>query len=415
MKNIINNFKKAFVSSWIVSINSFLCMMMMARLLVPDKLGEIAVCVATASIINKLLNLQTWQALINMLGNENNRADNIATALFVDLLTTLLSILVFWVYGWIFSESPWEIFWVIFLIAFRPWGVFYGVLRYADRFDLILYGNAISSFLRLIIVFIGFHFSFGKEYFLFTYSAEVVVLFILLFYFTKRECLQLYGVNLNCNVFRTHTSITYFLKFSVYSNLSSGVRGVSTDGVVLAVDLFLGSASVAYLKIMQQIVLIFEKLVSPVSKVIYPEYSKMIDAGNIFLISQVDRKINFLLAVFSAISIILFYFIGEFLIHIFFGEQYAMVRDPAFLYLTGTCLKLLTITVAPIYWSCGKVKESFLLELFATSAQMFVLIIMIDEYQLFSVGMSLVVYMFVYLMISRIRIKKILKEEVCVI
>ena len=158
-KNILKLLKGNIAVYFLGFINMFL----LIKILGVDGFGIYTVIITVVVLINQIFNLQTWQVLIKNLNDKVNILSNIKSSMFIDYMTALVGFL-FYLFVTPYIYNHFEIslqenmiFILAFFILFSSDGFLTGVLRFNNKFNVIVMNDILLTLSKTIFYISSFY------------------------------------------------------------------------------------------------------------------------------------------------------------------------------------------------------------------------------------------------------------------
>ena len=283
--------------AWILGLITFA---ITARILGPTQFGIFVLITTYVTIVDKILNFQSWQALIKygaeVLEKKNNDSFksivkfctllDVATA----VLGTIVSIMAAsWVGQWLSWESETVLMAAIygFVILFNISGTPTGILRLFNRFRLFAVQNIVTATIKFVGILIIYFTGASLWFVLILWMITTILGQLLLFGLGWRE-LHKRGFERTSmapirDISTQHPGIWEFV---LTTNLNSSIRLGSRELDTMLVGGFVGVEGAGLYKIAKQIAAIPAMLSDPLYQVIYPDLSRLWARGEIKTFKQ---------------------------------------------------------------------------------------------------------------------------------
>jgi O-antigen/teichoic acid export membrane protein len=409
-RRLIKNAGILLSGDFIASIISLVSMALTARVLGPEGFGIIALIQAYITIVDRLVNFQSWQAIIKY-GSDalaNNEEDSIKGlikfGLVLDITTALLGAIIAAgavqivgpYMGWGYETINYAIVYS-FVILFNIEGTPTAILRLYDQFSQFSYVRVIQAVYKFLGVVIAFYFSAGLfEFVVIWISAQLLgyLLLLLFAYFelVKRGLTGFYYASIK-SILKKYDEMWGYVWTT---NLHGTVRMASLRLDTLIVGSVLGNAAAGYLKVAKQFAGILSKFTGPLYKSIYPELTKLwsnkeyADFKRLILISG-------LLAGFGAILIwVSFLIFGKYILILTVGKSYIESYSVLILYMFAINLSIFTFPLTPGMLAMGYPRYSFYAILGSTLFYFAILYPCLLQFGVKGVGIGYIVFYIVW-------------------
>lgn len=307
------NLSWTFGSQLFISIAAVVTLFITARALGPAGLGILALVESFVRIVDLILRLEPWQAVIRYAIQAQHRGD---TAAFLRLIK--LSVLIDAAGGVLAGVvcmilAPFvapliglpegvgeEYIWVMALglfFSFRPTAI--AVLRIFDRFDRLAWVDMISALVRLLLTAVAWLAGLGIWAFLVILLVQSLLDGLLAFAVALHE-LRKRGHHgaLTAQGLAALRENPGFLQFLWNSNFNVILRQSANRFDVLVLGAMMSPAAVGVYQLGKRVMNRLTKLAGPLRQTIYPELARLWDKGKI-------HQFNRLVLIFSASILLL--------------------------------------------------------------------------------------------------------------
>lgn len=307
------NLSWTFGSQLFISIAAVVTLFITARALGPAGLGILALVESFVRIVDLILRLEPWQAVIRYAIQAQHRGD---TAAFLRLIK--LSVLIDAAGGVLAGVvcmilAPFvapliglpegvgeEYIWVMALglfFSFRPTAI--AVLRIFDRFDRLAWVDMISALVRLLLTVVAWLAGLGIWAFLVILLVQSLLDGLLAFAVALQE-LRKRGHHgaLTAQGLAALRENPGFLRFLWNSNFNVILRQSANRFDVLVLGAMMSPAAVGVYQLGKRVMNRLTKLAGPLRQTIYPELARLWDKGKI-------HQFNRLVLIFSASILLL--------------------------------------------------------------------------------------------------------------
>lgn len=387
---------------------------LIGRILDPELFGVLALAQAYAMIVDRLVNFQSWQALIKFGSVEMESADKgrfrklLQFGLLLDvgsaLLACLIAVSMPWLIGsWLgWTPEKTEVASVFSLIiVFNIEGTPTAILRLYDKFSVFAKKDLITAILKLILVIVGYFLKFDFWYFVlvtmgslvFGYSYLIIASFKLL----KSQKISLFTQIGSVRLREINSMFSGIGSFVLTTNLHSSVRLSTLRLDTIIVDYVLGSASTGLYQVSKQFTKIFTQVSQPLYKSIYPELSRLWQKQQLASFKNTINKFMLLGLGFGLFVWTVFFFFGDFFIAITVGPEYADSFGVTLWYMAGIVISVASFPLTPALLSMGDHKASFSVLVVATVVYFLLIFPLLKHQGLLGAGMSFFVFYLVWL------------------
>lgn len=410
------------IIAWIIGLITFA---LTARILGPAQFGTFVLITTYITIIDKLINFQSWQALIHYGADALEREDaedfkaiikfTAIIDIFTAVLGTIVAILLSWQVGqWLGWESETVLMAKIYslVILFNISGSPTGLIRLFNRFGLFAVQQIVTALLKLIgivfIFFIGGSFWFVLILWIMTTIVGQLLLLGLgwreLFMQGYHDVLKvpLYGVS------KRHSGIWAFI---LSTNLNGSIRMASRELDTMIIGGIVGAEGAGLYKIAKQIAAIPAMISDPLYQAIYPDLSKLWARGDITKFKQLILRSGLVAGGGASIMWLGFILFGSFFIQIVFGEEYFAALPILILYMLAMVIAIYGFPLQPAMLAMGRPKTTFWVHLLSTIFYFPLLFIFLEHVGLIGAGIAYVCYYLLWTCLMISLEYKILKEK----
>ena len=363
------NLSWTFGSQLFISIAAVVTLFITARALGPAGLGILALVESFVRIVDLILRLEPWQAVIRYAIQAQHRGD---TAAFLRLIK--LSVLIDAAGGVLAGVvcmilAPFvapliglpegvgeEYIWVMALglfFSFRPTAI--AVLRIFDRFDRLAWVDMISALVRLLLTVVAWLAGLGIWAFLVILLVQSLLDGLLAFAVALHE-LRKRGHHgaLTAQGLAALRENPGFLRFLWNSNFNVILRQSANRFDVLVLGAMMSPAAVGVYQLGKRVMNRLTKLAGPLRQTIYPELARLWDKGKI-------HQFNRLVLIFSASILLLQLVIAvpfmlnmERVIAVLFGPAFAGAGPVMNILLLSSIIFASGVALNPALLSMGK-------------------------------------------------------------
>lgn len=373
-KRLIKNSGKLVGGESIASLISLVTMAISARVLGPEKFGVLILVQVYVSIVDKIVNFQSWQAIIKFASDavvENDMESlkglikfgfilDISTSILGGLIAISGAIFVGELFNW--SDQVITLSMVYGgVIFFHINGTPTAILRFYDKFGLFAYHRIFVASFKFINVLIAYLLSYDLTGFIIVWMSAEFFSYILLVGFgfielKYQEIIDFNKVNIS-GIFKKFPGLWSYVWTT---NLHGTIRMASKELDTVIVGIILGNKEVGFLKIAKQFSSILNKVSQPLYTAIYPELTKLW-ANN--KIKEFIKVITVSVGLASILGFIIwgvFIFFSEFLITMIFGNEYVEAQILVIWYMLGVCISMASFSFTPAILAMGYPKLSLI-------------------------------------------------------
>ncbi|WP_165395279.1 lipopolysaccharide biosynthesis protein [Flagellimonas allohymeniacidonis] len=415
------------VTSSIIGLVSFA---LIARILEAELFGVLALVQAYALIIDKILNFQSWQALIKY-GSETLKDDrkedltsllrlgfslDVGTAILASVTGCILAYVVGYFLGWSDLKAQMASLFSI-AILFNIEGTPTAILRLFNSFKHFAIGSVGAAILKLVLVVIGYYLESGLIYFVIVTMLSQIGGYIYLILSSlsllnkKKIGLGKYVPNYK-EIKNTANSFEGLKSFIWTTNLHGTVRMATLNLDVILVDTLLGSVATGLYKVAKQFAKIFTQFSQPLYKSIYPELARLWSENKTTEFASVIKKFSFITFIFGIIALLCFVVFGEDIIYLTVGENYLGSLPTLLWYLCGAVLSMTAFPITPAVLAMGYPRISFKVLLLSTLLYFSFFFFLVEFFGLQGAGISYLLLYIFWSIIMTFYYYKYLRKEV---
>ncbi len=355
-------------SSWLLGANgisailSFITGILMARALGAEQYGVLALVTSFTSVANQVFDSRSWEVGIKFVTQFWNKGDErralavIKLGYFVDIFTALLAFLLVWFSAdWGAQSFLGDTTYATF-IRINALGLLFGwssgtavLLRVFDHFDVSAKISAFFSLLRLLVIVLVLYILHGNlEMLLWAYAA-IALLTLLVnltvttilsrrhfhhnMLFVSLGCLRGYGKEIG--------------EFMLSTNVTALLKIVQTNGAVLALGWWSSTTQAGYFKVASSIANNLSLLYGPIFYAVYPEFSHLWQGNKVKEMRALAKKLTFLPMAIGFACTVFAILLGNTLIPLLFGEQYAPTLGALIILFVAQTITACTVWIGP--------------------------------------------------------------------
>jgi len=382
-----NNLKKAFLvllgGTLTASILGFISIGLVARGLGLENFGVFAIITSYLLIIDKLVNFQSWQALIKFgsiaqefsLDEPEKKIEIQKVSAFcfsIDIFTALIGfLLAILLADLLCSYFEWDsdiyftllIYSCSMLFKFSSFGL--GLFRLFNRHSLQAKIIVISAIVKFILTFIAFVLEQGLFTYLIIWGVTDILLNLLI---TLYAFLLLNSVTDSKNPFSAGFGFNKKLvHFVLWTNVSGLIDLPAKELDVMFVGILTSEKEAGLYKLAKQVMAMVGRLASPIYQSIYPIQVSNISKGTIQAAITLTNNVSIKLFSASAVVILLGYFALGDIVILILGESYRALIPIALLALIVKSLDTIFTSYHSLFIAFGYVKQNVLILLFANT------------------------------------------------
>lgn len=409
IKRLIKNSAILLSGNLLASLFGLISIALTARALGPETFGIIVLINTYVKIIDKLVNFQSWRALIKF-GTDalekNDHDDFIGLIKFgfiVDVSSAILgtSIGVLGVY-FVGLWKEWDNGLIIIaalyclIIMFRLSGTPTAILRIFDKFKIFAVRSVVAAILKVVCVATAF--LLGKGFVVFIAIWAFVDIFgqLLLLHAGWQELKRqkITGIS-GHNIKKTNQKYPEFLKYIWATNIDSSIS-IGRELDVFIIGSVLSLEAVGLYKIAQQIGSVFMRVIDPMYAAIYPELSKLIASGNVMEFVRLMKRSSIILGFIMLLPFCVFIIWGDQLIILFFGVKYHYTYLPAIYFISAMIVWAFAQPLAPGILSLGKPQVNLIIHLVTTIIYIFLLYFLTKYFNITGAGIAYLLFYIIW-------------------
>jgi O-antigen/teichoic acid export membrane protein len=357
-------------------------------------------------LIDRLVNFQSWQALIHFGAKANESADSgklvslfafgwsldVVTGIVGYLLALLLSLVIPHWFG--LGEHATLIVAIGGLLILFNWTATpTAILRLYNKFYLqALYQKITAGTMLLftLVLWLAGQDSILPYVLALAISSLIGKAFfcvIALYELRLQGLLNLEKIDIS-NLVKTTPGIW---RFVITTNLDGVVR-VFRDIDIFIVNAFLGPASVALYKIARALAQAFGQVTGPFYQAIYPELSRLSAANKMNEFTTLIKQSALSLGVLTFAAWLVFLVLGPVVLEYGFGQNYAAAFGVGAICIAAMVIWSIALPLSPAMMALGKVELSLLVHVVTTLAYLLMLTFFANHFGLLGSGLALLLF-----------------------
>jgi len=410
LRRFLKNAAILFSGNIVSSIFGLASMAITARALGVKKFGILVLIVTYVGIVDKLVNFQSWQAIIKYGADllEENKKEKfkliIKFGFLLDCTTALLGAMIAasiaWFVGqWMVWNNETVIMTALYsvTIIFNISGTPTAILRLFDKFNKIACRGIIASGIKLFGVLIAFSFEAKIWIFLLVWGVVDILGKMILLYFGYQELVQKEFHNfIQADLKNITKRFKGIWGFVITTNLNSSIRMATRELDVMLIASMLGPTSVGLYKIAKQFSLVIQRTIEPMYQSIFPELAKLISKGAIKDFIRFSVRSSVLAFVFAIGIWLVFYFFGDIVIIMTVGSDYLNAINVMLWYMFAIVLAASAFPLQPAMLSIGLPHITFWVHIISTMVYFSALFFLVKKIGLVGAGISYFIYYFVW-------------------
>ena len=363
----------SFVGEGGAAVIAFITTVILIRLIGNANYGILTVAYTFMSVMDTLVNFQSWKGIITFGGEAIEKEDYrvlesyIKAGSIIDFVTAVLgtvaAIFVAYTFGHLFSwnqDTIRAIYWFSFIIMFNFTGTSVGVIRLLNSFRMFSVFRIVHASLKLVgVIVLVFIFDGGLMGAVVGFTIGEILGYLFLFV----EFLYLVHKDENISISGILKSPIKgvwknFFSFTFWTSMTASV-----DIPVQHFDvLILSSISydvVAVYKVYKQIAQLLNKLSTPLTQAILPQFAEMVARGEERSCFNYTMKIKNKSLKIMVPGMLLVGLLALPVMHHFLGPLYTQYWPALFLLLIARSYALSYTAIHPLFLALGEVKKSF--------------------------------------------------------
>lgn len=377
-----------------------------ARALGVEEFGILVLITTYVMIIDKLVNFQSWQAVIKYGADalEQNRDQDFKSLVkfgfMLDGATAILGTAIGTSAAWFVGHwRGWDEQLVLMaaiysiVILFHIQGTPTGLLRLFDKFNKVAYQHVIASFIKLFGVSIAFFSGAGLWAFLVVWAIADILGNLILVYFASQELAQrkFHGI-LQSKLGDISQKFSGLWGFALTTNFNSAIRMTSRELDIMIIAALLSPAAVGLYKIAKQFSLVIQKTIDPLYQSIFPELARLYAKGEITKFVCFGFRSSLLAGLFALGVWLFFFFFGEMAIVLIVGNEYLGATGVMLWYMMAIVVATVSFPLQPAMLSMGRPHTTLWVHLVATVIYFTALFVLLPSMGLVGAGVSYLIY-----------------------
>lgn len=338
-----------FCGNMVASMLGLASLALTARALGVEQFGILVLITTYAVVVDRLVNFQSWQALIKY-GAESLEKKNyedfrslVKFGFILDATSAVLGTIIAVCAAWFFGQwRGWDEHLIIMVclysltILFHIRGTPTAILRLYGRFSRIACQNIIAYSLLLLGVSIAFVLGAGLWLFLLAWAMADILGKLVIIYFgfvelARQEIVNVFSSSIK-NIRQKFNGIWGFVwATNINSSLRSSIREVD----ILIIGVLLGPAGAGLFKIVKSAALILGKIADPLYEAIYPETARLITGGRYVQFKSYALRASIISGGAALLFLAGAAISGEWVIMVVLGNEYLDAYAPMLVYIVA--------------------------------------------------------------------------------
>lgn len=337
-----------------------------ARGLGPVEFGVFTLILAYGQSIASLILFQTWQGVIRYgaLHMADARPDRLARLLgfttTLDVLGGIVGALLAFagvgLAGHLLGWTPGEqtrasAFGAVLLLS--AGGTPQGILRLFDRFDLLTWCEAVGPLLRLVGSIAVWWTGRGLDAFLVVWAVAAVAQSLVTWIVAVHAAKVRFAFGRKA-VADAVSDNRRLWRFMIQTNASSSLGLVGQQLGTLAVGAVAGPAAAGGFRIAGRLAKAIAKPMQSLTRVLYPEFARLIASGDRVTLANVMRRTTFVAMALAAVVILVSVFGGHWILGAFAGKEYGFARIYLVVLAVAAAVDVAGFALEPLHTAHGK-------------------------------------------------------------
>lgn len=356
IKKILSSSSLLAMSNVIVAIGGVLMISLIAKKLTIEELGLFAVIQTYVLAINSLINFQTWYTVVKYYPFVKNDSDLLNSLLKysfkLDVITAIIGTIIatvsIYLIGGLLNipESYYtatQLFSLSILINIT--GTATGYFRSKDQYKEFVYSDILSTLFKIVGSIVTYYYFPSIEAFL---SVLVITYFIKSFYLNfillNNKLKEILFVNTSI----LHKKFESLHNYSIVTSITNGFDILFRQGDILVVSVFFGTHYAGIFKMMKTFVGLITQITNPISIVLYPIVSDLINQKKIVELKKLSIKSFYILSGLGVIGFISFILLEDYLMLLLFNSSYLEYTNYLNAYLAIIILSIIFTIIHPI-------------------------------------------------------------------
>ena len=424
-KKIFRNAGVLISGNTLSSVFKLVSFSLITRALSLEDFGRYALIIGFIGLIDRLINFQSWQALIHFGAKAKETGDSeklislFSFGWIIDVATGMVGYLIvlmvsFFVPQW-FGLGDYAIQHVAiagFLVLFNWTAVPTAILRLYDKYYLQALYEKISAGSMLIFTSILWFFDQNSilPYLVVLVISDLIGKFFFYSMAFREICRQKLMILEKIKISKLIKTSPHLLKFLITTNLDGIVR-TFRDIDIFIINQLLGPASVALYKIARTLTKTFAQITGPFFQVIYPELSKLFVAKKMDDFTLLMKQTSKSLGLITFIAWFIFLIFGNFFLNYIFGHQYTQAFEVTKLCMAGMVVWSIALPLSPAMMALGRVDILLVIHIITTTIYLLLLIFFLKIFGLLGAGTALLLFYLIWSLTMFFTVKYFLKTD----
>lgn len=389
-----------------------------ARSLGVEMYGLYAIVLSFVAIVGEAFNLHVGPAMIKYCADykEDGRPDKVLAlykvAYLFSMITALVSVIAIWGVLALFYDVFFDVENLQKVVGVFAIGYSLSLLNGVPNFMLMIHNRyKVSSTLTLINSTIEFAaicvslllLDANLTGLIYTLTAVQFISFVVFnvgaFYFVRSEVWGFWNQPLHCLKQDART----IASFVVNNSLSKTVQKMLKKGDILILAAFTGSSQVGLYDVAKKLSFALLVIKDPLILAVYPQVASLVSAKKMKELKVFLRNIGLLAAVPYTIGATMLYFIGDWIVSRFFGNEFSGAGSILFILVLSVGLDIVFFWIAPYVLSLGKAGYRLRASIFSAIVTLGTGVLLVNIWGAMGVAVSMLVGVLVLqLMLGRV-------------
>lgn len=371
LKKLFKNVAVLLVGDAGASILGVISLALTVRILGVEEYGWLVLIQTYTQTIDKLINFQSWQAFIKYGSEALYERDNtkiksyIKLSFMLDISTAIIGMILAYfgaeiignILDWnetiinlakIYSSC------IVFNISGTP----IGILRLFNKFKAFSINKILVAVIKLFSICIAYYFDISfMSFVIISLFIEIIgcltLIFIAIYTVKKQGLADWWKVKIN--------TWKEFLKFTIFSNLTSAFDIPVKQLDVFIINSVLSTEVVGAYKILKQITIIFTKLSDPIYQAIYPQLSRFCAEKDYLNAKKIVKKIGMIMFLAGLPIVIIASLTSKWWLVFLFGEEMSKYLVALIIFLLLKATSNIFVGLHPLFIALGYIKYNVLI------------------------------------------------------
>jgi O-antigen/teichoic acid export membrane protein len=406
LRKLFKNAAILFSGSAGASVLGLISLALTARALGVEQFGVLVLITTYVLIVDKLINFQSWQALIKY-GAETLEQKRdfdfkslIKFGFLLDGSTAILgALLAAGAAGFTGQWLGWNQEQIVMAIAYSITVIFHingtpiAILRIFNKFKKTAIQQVYAAAFKLIGVTLAYLMGAGLWAFLLIWALTDILGNLLLIYYAFKELKnqKIKGV-FKASTAKIGNRFKGMWGFVLTTNLNSSIRMTSRELDIMLVAAILGPAASGLYKIAKQFTSVIQKTIDPLYQAVYPDLVRLYTAGKLPQFIRFGIRSS-ILAGIIALSIWLFFYVtADYVLLWTVGSEYLDAKGVMLWCMFAAVIAAAGFPLQPIMLSMGRAHTTLWVHVASTIIYFSALFSLLEQIGLIGAGIAYVIY-----------------------